>query len=122
MTNGRLLLVLDDSPASRRAVAYAARMVGGQRQLRFYLAHPLAPLPTGLLEFRGASNPYEEERLDARLKERQNRWTSKAQDAAQQVFARAEATLRRGDAAQSRCSAERRQGRILRSRRRTQDG
>jgi nucleotide-binding universal stress UspA family protein len=81
-------------------------MVGGQRGLRFYLAHPLAPLPTGLLEFRGASNPYEEERLDARLKERQNRWTSKAQDAAQEVFARAQATLRKAGVVPSAVETE----------------
>jgi nucleotide-binding universal stress UspA family protein len=70
-------------------------MVGRQRGLRFYLAHPLAPVPARLLEFRGAENPYEEERLDVQLKERQNRWTSATQEAAQQLFARAQATLRK---------------------------
>jgi nucleotide-binding universal stress UspA family protein len=95
MTGTRLLILVDDSPASRRAVAYVASMVGRQRGLRFYLAHPLAPVPARLLEFRGAENPDEEGRLDVQLKGRQNRWTSAAQEAAQQVFARALALLRK---------------------------
>lgn len=90
----KLLIVLDDSPRSGRAVAYVVRTVGRQRGVRVYLAHPLAPLPSALLEFRGASNPDEEERLDAQLKERRKRWTSKANAAAQRVFARAQTTLR----------------------------
>lgn len=95
MTDTRFLVLVDDSETSRRAVAYVAGMVGRQRGSRFYLAHPVAPLPARLLEFRGASNPYEEERLDTRLKERQNRWTSKARDGAERLFARAQATLRK---------------------------
>jgi nucleotide-binding universal stress UspA family protein len=106
MTGTRLLILVDDSPASRRAVAYVASMVGGQRRLRFYLAHPMAPLPAHLLEFRGASNPSEEERLDVQLKDRQNRWTSAAQDAAQRVFARAQATLRRAGVVPSAVKTE----------------
>jgi len=48
----------------------------------------------------------EEERLDAWPKERRNRWTSKAQEAAQQVFTRAQGTLRRAGAAPSAVKTE----------------
>jgi nucleotide-binding universal stress UspA family protein len=106
MTGTRLLILVDDSPASRRVVAYVASMVGWQRGLRFYLAHPLALLPPRLLEFRGAENPDEEGRLDAQLKERRDRWTSKAQEAAQQVFAGAQATLRKAGVVPSAVKTE----------------
>jgi K+-sensing histidine kinase KdpD len=40
------------------------------------------------------------------IKERQNRWTSKAQDAAQRVFARAQATLRKAGVVSSAVETE----------------
>lgn len=58
------------------------------------LAHLLPPLPTRLLEFRGAENPDEERRLNSGLKANQERWMAAAEEAAQSVFAGARATLR----------------------------
>ena len=52
----RLLVLVDESPASKRAVSYVARMVGRRRGFQLCLAHLLPPLPAGLMEFRGAEN------------------------------------------------------------------
>ena len=94
-TNPKLLLVIDESSASKRAVAYVARMVGGRKGFRLCLAHVLPPLPSGLLEFRGAENPDEEKRLDAELKIKQRRFLALAREAAEEVLAGAFTTLRK---------------------------
>ena len=93
ITTASLLLVIDESPASRRAVAYVGRMVGRRRGVRLCLAHLLPRLPPRLLEFRGAENPGEETRLDARLKTRQRRWIATAKNTAQRTLAAAKSTL-----------------------------
>jgi nucleotide-binding universal stress UspA family protein len=89
----RLLVLVDESPASKRAVSYVARMVGRRRGFQLCLAHLLPPLPAGLMEFRGAENPDEEQRLDAALKASQRRWMVAAKEAAHSVFAGACAML-----------------------------
>ncbi len=89
-------MVVDESPASKRAVRYLAKIIGKQRNLRICLAHILPRLPPRLLEFRGAENPQTERRLDARLKYRQQRWKAGAKKKAQRALRIATATLRRG--------------------------
>jgi nucleotide-binding universal stress UspA family protein len=106
MQDAGFLILVDDSKASWRAVEYVADTLGGQRGLRFYLAHPSPPVPPPLLEFRGAENPDEEERLDEQLKERRDRWTAKAEEAAQLVFARARVRLRKSGVAPSAVETE----------------
>lgn len=91
----RLLVVLDESVASRRTVAYMARMVGRRRGLRLCLAHVLPPLPPGLLEAAGSEDPKYARRQHPQLKVRQKRWLVAAQRTAQQTFASAKAALRK---------------------------
>lgn len=90
----RLLLVLDGAPASRRAVAYTGRMVGARAGVHLCLAMALPPLPPRLLEFRGAEDPEEEQRLDTQLKSQQLRFTNTARRRAERERAAALAQLR----------------------------
>ncbi len=50
-----LLVMVDESPGTKRSVAYVARMIGGLRGFHVYLLHLLPPLPPELLEFGGRS-------------------------------------------------------------------
>jgi nucleotide-binding universal stress UspA family protein len=91
----RLLVVLDESPASRRTVVYLGKMVGRRRGLRLCLVRVLPPLPSRLVERGGSENPRRERRRHAPLTARQQRWLQVAKRTAQQTFARAKAALRK---------------------------
>ncbi len=95
MTGTKLLVVADESHASKHAVTYVAKMIGRRKGFRLCLAHVLPPLPSRLLEFRGAENPDEEKRLDAELKTKQRRFLVVAREAADKVLAGAFSTLRK---------------------------
>jgi nucleotide-binding universal stress UspA family protein len=90
----KLLLVIDDSSASKRAIAYVARMLGRRKGVHLCVAHLLPPLPSRLLEFGGSEDPDEETRLDAGLKMRQARWLAEVKKTAQRALAAANTTLR----------------------------
>lgn len=93
MTNGRLLLVVDESQASKRAVTYVAKIVGRQRDLRICLVHIVPRLPPRSLECRDADNPHAR-RPHARPTDTPQRWLAGAQKAAQRALGTATATLR----------------------------
>ena len=59
--NENLMVIVDESPATRRAVDYVTRMIGCQRGFHVYLLHLLPPLPAELLEFGGAEIPRKKE-------------------------------------------------------------
>ena len=83
MVNTRLLVVRDDSVASRRAVKYVGRFVGKRRAFRICLVHVLSPLPPELLEYGGSEDPVKEAQLEADLKVEQHRRISAAKKASQ---------------------------------------
>ena len=83
MVNTRLLVVVDDSVASRRAVKYVAKFVGKRRAFRICLVHVLPPLPPELLEHGGSEDPAKEAQLEADLKVEQHRWISAAKKASE---------------------------------------
>jgi nucleotide-binding universal stress UspA family protein len=91
----KLLVVVDNSLASRRAVAYVAKLLGGRRGVRACLAHTLPSPPPELVEFGGASDPQGEERLDARLRARWQLWVSTTKKKLSGSLALAAAELRR---------------------------
>lgn len=93
MTNRMLLLVVDETQASKRAVAYVANIVSRQRDLRICLVHIVPRLPPRSLEFRGAQDPHER-RLHARHTDKQRRWRDGAKKAAQRALGMATTTLR----------------------------
>lgn len=53
----RLLVGVNNSLASMRAVAFVAHILGGRRVFRVCLTHTLASPPAGMMEFGGAEVP-----------------------------------------------------------------
>jgi nucleotide-binding universal stress UspA family protein len=72
----KLLVVVDNSLASMRAVAYVAKILGGRRGFRVCLAHTLPSPPAHLIEFGGSEDPKKEEWLEARLRASRHLWVS----------------------------------------------
>jgi len=90
----RLLVIVDDSVASKRAVSYVGKFVGKRRGFRICLVHVLPSLPPELLEY-GGSNPAAETLSEVDLKTDQVRWTAEAKKTSQKVLDEAHATLRK---------------------------
>lgn len=95
MVNTRLLVVRDDSVASRRAVKYVGKFVGKRRAFRICLVHVLPPLPSELLEHGGSEDPVKEAQLEAELRVGQHRWISAAKKACQKGLHEDRAVLRK---------------------------
>ena len=89
MNNTRLLVVVDESPATKRALEYVARVAFRRRDFRVCLAHTLPSPPPELVELRGA----EKNRLGAYKR----RWISVVEMTEQRALGRANTILRRGD-------------------------
>src|ERR1035441_5670316 len=92
--NENLMVIVDESPATRRAVDYVIRMIGCQRGFHVYLLHLLPPLPAELLEFGGAEDPQEERKLQAELHRDQQTWIASVKDPAKPVLSYAIDALR----------------------------
>src|SRR5207245_5869892 len=88
-----ILIAIDASEASDRAVAYVAQMIHGQHGCRVLLSHVPAPMPPELLEFGGRENPVVEQHTEAALHNAQTAWLAQVRQAAQPVFARAQPRL-----------------------------
>lgn len=94
MPNARhILIAVDESDASYRAVTYVGSIIGGGEGFRVCLLHALPPLPRELLEFGGAEDPQREEQEEACLKADQARWIEAVRQAAEPVFTRAKQIL-----------------------------
>jgi nucleotide-binding universal stress UspA family protein len=87
MKNTKLLVVVDESPATKRALEYVAQLASRRRDFRICLAHALPSPPPELVEFRGAEK--------ARLRAYKRRWISVVEMAEQQALDRANTVLRR---------------------------
>ena len=95
MVDTRLLLVLDESDASLRAVKYVAKFVGKRRGFRICLVHPLPSMPPEFLEHGGSENPMKEARLEIDLKAEQRRWISTAKKTSQKELNKARSVLQK---------------------------
>src|ERR1700681_3773241 len=87
MKNTRLLVIVDESPATERALEYVAQVASRRRDFRVCLAHALPSPPPELVEFRGAEK--------ARLRAYERRWISGVEMTEQRALDRANAVLRR---------------------------
>jgi nucleotide-binding universal stress UspA family protein len=96
MRSTRLLVVVDENKASNRAVSYVAKVIGRRRGFKVCLLHTLSEIPASLIEYGGAENPKDEERLDGELHAEQKHWVRAAQEKAQPTLTRASAVLRKG--------------------------
>jgi nucleotide-binding universal stress UspA family protein len=92
--NKNILVAVDDSEASDRAVSYVAQMVDGRSEFHILLFHVPASMPPQLLEFGGAEVPAREERAEAELSAARAAWVEEVAKAAQPIFARAKTRLR----------------------------
>ena len=88
-----MLIAVDDSEASYRAVTYVGSIVGGREDCHVCLLHALPPLPRELLEFGGSSNPEHEAQEEARIKAEQARWIEAVTQATEPIFTRAKRIL-----------------------------
>jgi nucleotide-binding universal stress UspA family protein len=91
MKNTKLLVVVDESRATKRALEYVAHVASRRRDFRICLAHALPSPPPELVEFRGAEK--------ARLRAYKRRWISVVEMTEQRALDRANAVLRRGGVA-----------------------
>jgi len=91
----RLLVMVDESPGTKRTVDYLAKMIGRRRGFHVCLLHLLPPLPPELLEFGGAENPREEQKLDAELRRDQHAWIAAARNSARPALDDAIKALRK---------------------------
>jgi nucleotide-binding universal stress UspA family protein len=104
--NRNILLAVDDSEASDRAVDYVAQMVGGRKEFQIVLFHVPAPMPPQLLEFGGAENPAREQRGQTELRAAQGELVEEMAKAAQPIFARAQTRFREADIPEESVKAE----------------
>ena len=103
-SNNKILLAIEDSEASMKAVAYVAEIVRGREAIHICLFHALPPIPPRLLEYGGTEDPQKEHVLHTELKSAQTEWIEKAKDAVQPAITRARAILQDHDVSQSQIS------------------
>src|SRR5579862_9093486 len=87
MKHTKLLVVVDESAATKRALEYVAQVASRRGDSRICLAHALPLPPSELVEFRGAEK--------ARLRAYKRRWSSVVEMTEQRALDRANAVLRR---------------------------
>ena len=94
MKNSKLLVVVDESPATRKALQYVARIVATQSNIRVCLAHSLLSPPPQLVELRGAEK--------RRIQAYKSRWISASEMTEPRALDRANAVLCQGGLAPER--------------------
>lgn len=88
-----ILVGVDDSEATMRALHYLAAILEGRRDFSVCLLHVLPPIPPELLEFGGAEDPEAERQLSEELKQAQAQWLEEAKQAAEPIMLRAQRIL-----------------------------
>jgi len=91
MKTTKLLVVVDESRATKKALEYVAQVASRHLDFRVCLAHALPSPPPELVEFRGAEK--------ARLSAYKRRWISVVEMTEQRALDRANRILRRGGVA-----------------------
>jgi len=89
MPETRILLAIDDSPASIRAVTYVAHLVGRRRGFRFCVVHVLPPFPPQWLEHGGTETSAKD------LKAEQQLWLAAVKKTYQKGLDEARVSLRK---------------------------
>lgn len=93
-TSRHILIAVDASEASDRAVTYVGEMIGKRQGYRVRLLHLLPPLSPPLLEVGGSENPAIEQRAEKSFHDPQATWLSEAENLARPTLERARARLR----------------------------
>src|ERR1700686_1141655 len=97
MKNTKLLVVVDESPATRRALEYVAQLGSRRRGFQVCLAHALPSPPSELVKLRDAEK--------ARLRAYKRRWISVVEMTEQRALDRANTILRQGGVAEKAIEA-----------------
>jgi nucleotide-binding universal stress UspA family protein len=91
----RLLVVVDATEASRRALQYAGRILGHRVGVDCHLAYIASRLPASLLETGGSELPEREEQIESDMRRQQRRWTAATDRKAEQALRGARVALQR---------------------------
>jgi nucleotide-binding universal stress UspA family protein len=97
MDTNHILIAIDDSKSSERAVKEVAHQLHDPSGYHLTLLHVLSPVPPRLLEHGGSENPEEEERIEAKQDAAQDAWQQQATQASQPIFANALAILKQAN-------------------------
>jgi len=89
----RILLAVDESENSHRAVKYVGSLLRRTPDVAITLFHVLKPMPRELLEHGGSENPDAEALLDQQLHNEQEAWIRKEGESESQVLNKACETL-----------------------------
>jgi nucleotide-binding universal stress UspA family protein len=90
----RILIAIDDSQASHRAVAYVGQILSGASGMQVCLLHVPAPMPPKLLEHGGSEDPVEERQATEQLNRAQATWEERIKAKTQPLFDEALTILR----------------------------
>jgi nucleotide-binding universal stress UspA family protein len=77
----RILVAVDESEHSERAVRYVGGLLRGMSDAKVMLFHVLKPMPRKFLEHGGSENPSVEGRLGDQLRKDQDEWSRKERGA-----------------------------------------
>lgn len=89
----RVLVVLDDTDGTTRALRYVARLLSGQPHVEVSLLHVLTPLPKALDEFSDVEDPGNDEWITPELDKARKDWNRRAAEDAAPVLQRAQTQL-----------------------------
>ena len=89
----RILLAVDESENSHRAVKYVGSLLRGTPHTAVTLFHVLKPMPRELLEHGGSENPTAEAQLGQQLRNEQEVWIRKEGESESHVLNKACDTL-----------------------------
>lgn len=101
-----LLLAIDESEPSLRAVEYVASVVRASPQFRIRLLHVLPHIPSGLLEHGGRDTAEEEDAVHRELDQETRRWRRRCETAAAALIEDARGVLQRAGVAPDRIAVE----------------
>jgi len=88
-----ILIAIDDSGATHRALEYVARLTHGQKDVRFLLLSLTPPVPPEYLEHGGSEQSLREQELNAEVSRARHEWVTKTRDEALPVLERARVLL-----------------------------
>ena len=91
----RILLAIDESENSQRAVRYVGSHLSRMPDVAVTLFHVLKPMPRELLEHGGSENPVAEAQLGRQLRHAQATWVRKEGESESHVLKKACDTLTR---------------------------
>ncbi len=89
-----ILVAVDESPHTGRALHYVGTLLRHARDVRITLFHVLKPMPRELLEHGGSEDPVVESRLGAELQQDQDNWVKAESEAERPILARSLEMLR----------------------------